>query len=110
MKRFHLMEVPTNWEDRPCVGTDLELWFGASDDTPAHLRESAEDMRRRESVAKATCAGCPFVVRCLESELEHGIGGQWGVRGGMTAKERQDLIRTRRQAAVAALVTDVEVA
>lgn len=108
MKRFHLMQVPTGWEDRPCLGTDLELWFGASDDNPPHLQETAEDKRRRESVAKAKCAECPFVVQCLESELEHGIGGQWGVRGGMTATERQDLIRARRNQAAA--VADVEVA
>jgi len=108
MKRFHLMQVPAGWEDRPCLGTDLELWFGASDDTPPHLQESTGDKRRRESVAKALCAGCPFVVQCLENELEHGIGGQWGVRGGMTAEERQDLIRNRRRQAAA--VADVEVA
>lgn len=110
MKRFHLMEVPAGWEDRPCLGTALELWFGAPDDTPPHLQESGEDKQRRESVAKAICGGCPFRAQCLESELEHGICGQWGVRGGMTASERQDLIRTRRQAAVAALVADAEVA
>jgi hypothetical protein len=32
----------------------------------------------------------------LEEALAHGIGDQWGVRGGMTAKERKDLIRARR--------------
>jgi WhiB family transcriptional regulator, redox-sensing transcriptional regulator len=105
MKRFRLMEVPAGWEDRPCLGTDLELWFGAPDDNPPCLQESSEDKQRRESVAKAVCGGCSFRAQCLESELEHGIGGQWGVRGGMTASERQDLIRARRRqaAAVAAL-------
>jgi len=93
-------------ESRPCVGTDPELWFGAPDDTPPHLQETRPSMRRRESVAKAMCARCPFVVQCLENELEHGLGEQWGVRGGMTAKERQDVIRARRRQAV----TDVEVA
>jgi WhiB family transcriptional regulator, redox-sensing transcriptional regulator len=110
VKRFQLMAVPAQWEDRPCNGTDLELWFGAPDDMPVELQETPADRKRREAVAKGVCAGCPFVAQCLEDELQHGVGEQWGVRGGKTADERKDLIRARRKAAVAAHVTEVEAA
>jgi WhiB family redox-sensing transcriptional regulator len=80
------------------LGTDLELWFGLGDDVPAHLQESCDQRLFRERAAKAVCADCPFVEQCLEVELQHGITEQWGVRGGLTAKERQTLIRQRRAA------------
>lgn len=110
MKRFQLTPVPANWEDRPCEGTDLELWFGAPDDMPAELQETSADRQRREAVAKGVCGGCPFVAQCLADELQHGIGEQWGVRGGMTAAERQDLIRARRREAVASFSDEIEAA
>jgi WhiB family redox-sensing transcriptional regulator len=82
-------------ETRPCVGTDLDLWFGPADDTDSQLRETPRERRFREHTAKAVCAECPVVAACLTDELAFGIGEQWGVRGGRTAEERQDLIRAR---------------
>jgi hypothetical protein len=79
-----------------CVGTDLELWFGPADGTSRALRETPAEQAFRQRTAKAICAGCPLVSSCLEEELAHSVGDQWGVRGGMTAKERKDLIRIRR--------------
>ncbi|TWP51252.1 WhiB family transcriptional regulator [Lentzea tibetensis] len=109
MKRFQLTPVPARWEDRPCEGSDLELWFGPADDLPGQLQETPAERRRREGVAKSVCAGCPVMAQCLAQELQHGLGDQWGVRGGLTAAERQDLIRARR-AAVAVVADQAEVA
>jgi WhiB family redox-sensing transcriptional regulator len=85
-------------ETRPCVGTDRELWFGPADDIAPELRETHVERNAREHAAKQLCADCPFTAECLEQELWHGVGQQWGVRGGMTAKERQHLLRQRRAA------------
>jgi WhiB family redox-sensing transcriptional regulator len=79
-----------------CIGTDLQLWFGPADGTPHSLRETPAEQAFREHTAKGICASCPLVSACLQEELAHGIGNQWGVRGGMTAKERKELIRARR--------------
>jgi hypothetical protein len=89
---------PLNWGDRPCLGTDLELWFGPADDVSAHLQEEPDQRLFRERAAKAVCADCLFVEQCLADELQRGITEQWGVRGGMAAGERQALIRQRRAA------------
>jgi WhiB family redox-sensing transcriptional regulator len=86
------------WDDRPCEGTDLELWYGPADDIALELREQTTEKAFRERAAKAVCADCLVRALCLEAELQHGITEQWGVRGGLTAKERQTLIRQRRAA------------
>ncbi|MFD7653979.1 WhiB family transcriptional regulator [Actinosynnema sp. NPDC059797] len=89
------------WADRSCLDTDLELWFGPSNDLPPHLREPRDQAAFREQTAKAVCSGCPIRVECLESELARSIYDQHGVRGGMTAGERRELIRQRRKPAAA---------
>ncbi|WP_447006641.1 WhiB family transcriptional regulator [Saccharothrix isguenensis] len=96
-----------SWPDRSCQGTDLELWFGPSNDLPRELRETKGEAAFRMRTAKAVCAGCPIKVECLESELARGIYDQHGVRGGKTAHERQQLIRERRDQAVAELIGEV---
>lgn len=86
-------------DSRPCLGTDLELWYGPENpDLPQDLKESPTQRAFRERTAKGVCKECPFVERCLEEELAFGIGQQYGVRAGLTAKERQDLLRQRRGA------------
>ncbi|MBB5808955.1 WhiB family redox-sensing transcriptional regulator [Saccharothrix ecbatanensis] len=96
-----------DWPDRMCQGTDLELWFGPSDDVPRELRETKSEEVFRIRTAKAVCAGCPIKVECLESELTQGIYNQHGVRGGKTANERQQLIRDRRDQVVAERIGEV---
>jgi hypothetical protein len=96
--KIEVTPISAQWADRPCLGTDLELWFGPADDVPARLQETPDQRLFRERTAKAVCDDCPFVERCLAGELQRGISEQWGVRGGMTAKERQELIRQRRAA------------
>ncbi|MFD9734255.1 WhiB family transcriptional regulator [Umezawaea sp. NPDC059074] len=97
-------------ETRPCIGTDPELWFGPADDVAPDLRESHVERNARENFAKQLCADCPFAAQCLEQELRHGVGEQWGVRGGMTAGERQRLLRQRRAAELRPVATEAAVA
>ncbi|MBW4717413.1 WhiB family transcriptional regulator [Saccharothrix obliqua] len=89
----------TGWPDRPCRNTKAELWFGRSSNVADHLRESPNEIVLRLRTAKAICAGCPIRVECLEEELAFGTDNQYGVRGGLTAKERVALLRGRRKAA-----------
>jgi WhiB family redox-sensing transcriptional regulator len=63
--------------DAACASVDTELFFAADSDKNAIKQ------------AKKVCAGCPVRATCLDEALE--IGDQYGVRGGMTAKERRKL-------------------
>jgi WhiB family transcriptional regulator, redox-sensing transcriptional regulator len=86
----------SGWEDRPCLDTDLYLWFGPGDGEPTEL---PSERRWRESVALGLCSQCRFKAECLTEELRRPISQQWGVRGGMTAGRRQSLIQRQRQVA-----------
>jgi WhiB family transcriptional regulator, redox-sensing transcriptional regulator len=97
-------------EVRPCVGSDPELWFGPADDVVPELRETRSERAAREDVAKQVCAECPLSARCLEQELWFGIVEQWGVRGGLTASERQHLLRRRHAADLRVVTIDAAVA
>jgi hypothetical protein len=89
-------EPPAGWDQRPCLGTDLKLWFGPAEGEPA---EKTADRLNREAVAKRVCAGCPFTAFCLDTELVYGPNAQHGVRGGLDADERRNLIRSRHRKA-----------
>lgn len=91
------------WNDRPCLGTDLELWYGPANDLSPNLRETRDQAAFRMRAAQAVCAGCPVQAECLESELVRPLYEQHGVRGGKTARQRQALIRERRRQAAAPL-------
>jgi len=43
--------------------------------------------------ARAVCNGCPVRSECLAEALDHRI--EWGVWGGMTERERRQLLRQR---------------
>jgi len=43
--------------------------------------------------AKAVCMGCPVRFECLAEALDDRI--EWGVWGGMTERERRQLLRQR---------------
>ena len=62
----------------PCMVTDPELWFHSHDEDYSLPR-----------VAKKFCGECPVRQQCLEYALK--VNEQYGVWGGLTAKERQAL-------------------
>lgn len=80
-----------NTGQRPaCWGVDPEMFFGPADSPagrPLHVWE------RR---ALAVCAGCPVVAACLAEALELPVADQYGVVGGMTAGQRQEVVGASR--------------
>ncbi|MFJ3198566.1 WhiB family transcriptional regulator [Streptomyces griseoviridis] len=65
-----------------CADGDPELFFPIGDTGPALLQEEE---------AKAVCRGCPLMESCLQGALER--GENYGVFGGLSAKERRSLKR-----------------
>lgn len=76
----------------------LERW-------PGGTRRSAYAARRRptaiwfaddsftQAVAKAICRGCPVREKCLAAALAaDGDGARFGMRGGLTARERRSTV------------------
>jgi WhiB family redox-sensing transcriptional regulator len=47
--------------------------------------------------AKRICRGCPVTAECLEYALTNAI--EWGIWGGLSTKERQEIQRHREEAA-----------
>lgn len=68
------------WQDQAlCAQVDPEIFFP---DKSGSARQ-----------AKAICATCPVQTRCLEFALER--NERYGVFGGMTERERQELKKPR---------------
>lgn len=65
--------------DAACVGVDPDLFFP---EPGASVQE-----------AKAVCAGCPVREECLDYAMSH--HENWGIWGGVTARERARMRRTR---------------
>lgn len=77
-----------DWQyEGSCREADPETFFSP---------ESERGPRRydRESAAKAFCARCPVVQECLEHALK--VREPYGVWGGLTAGERQNLDAAKR--------------
>lgn len=70
-----------------CRTEDAELFFPTGHDGAANLAQIAE--------AKAVCARCPVAAACLNHALDHHIGD--GIFGGLTEKERGNILRTARR-------------
>lgn len=64
-----------------CAGRDVDEFF-------------TTDKRRVEQI-KNLCAVCPVRDRCLAEALRAEDTSRYGVFGGMTAAERDELARTR---------------
>ncbi|UXX98039.1 WhiB family transcriptional regulator (plasmid) [Streptomyces sp. AD2-2] len=80
--------VSTHAPVRPrpaCATEDPELFFPVGDSGFALVQQEE---------AKAVCRRCPLMESCLEGALER--GEQYGVFGGLSAKERRS--RQRRAA------------
>ena len=67
-----------------CAGKPLNLFY---DHTP-----------KVQEKALATCRPCPLQLSCLRDELQRPITHQHGVRGGLTAGRRKQVIREWRAA------------
>lgn len=48
---------------------------------------------KNQKRARAVCTGCPVRPQCLAEALDHRI--EWGVWGGLTERERRQLLRQR---------------
>lgn len=82
------------WEwqlEGACRSQDTELFFHPPG-------ERGPTRSRREAAAKAVCAACPVVVRCRE----HALASRepFGVWGGLSVPEREDLLGESLAAAV----------
>ncbi|MFC4001892.1 WhiB family transcriptional regulator [Prauserella oleivorans] len=76
-----------NWRHRAaCRDEDPELFFPVSDMGPG-AQQTAE--------AKSICARCPVRDQCLSYALDNGL--DFGVFGGLTERERRELVRRRNR-------------
>ena len=76
-------ECATGGQRPACTGL-ADLFHGAS-----------EQNTTRVQAAKNLCGACPLREACLEQALEIPSYAQYGVFGGLTAAERQELLRNR---------------
>lgn len=77
--------IEREWLDESACADMMDL-FERSADT----RVTATSVRE----AKAVCASCPVRSACLDDAMASESGGhqhRWGIRGGLTGKERGDL-------------------
>ncbi|SFE22043.1 Transcription factor WhiB [Actinopolyspora alba] len=83
----------TAWEQHAtCAGTPIELWYG-----PDERPESGHEAYWRRRHAKTLCTQCPVRTQCLADELIQPRADQHGIRGGMTPREREQLLATWRR-------------
>jgi WhiB family redox-sensing transcriptional regulator len=76
-----------SWHDAAaCRGPNHAIFF------PPTRLERRTEKRRREQRAKEICETCPVLQSCRSYALE--IGEQHGIWGGLTAKERRQLVLT----------------
>jgi WhiB family redox-sensing transcriptional regulator len=83
--------APGSWIRRAeCAYEDADMFFAPDFDTAATEQ------------ALAVCGRCPVVDACLRYSLQQqraGLGHAHGVWGGMTAEQREDILRGERTAA-----------
>ena len=73
------------WQyDGACRGVDPETFFSPD-------AERGPRRRAREAAAKALCNVCPVVQECLDHALT--VREPYGVWGGLTINERDQLLR-----------------
>ncbi len=92
---------PESWAARPCLGSSLVLWYGPAEDGPGSYEEPNDQRLRRERRAAQVCTTCPVIEECLAAELTLPPADQHGVRGGMTAGQRRELLTSQRPSAEA---------
>jgi len=72
-----------------CRGLDTSMFYHPEN-------ERGPSRVRREMRAKQVCAGCPVLHHCLRWALA--AREPYGVWGGMTVEEREELLRRRQPA------------
>jgi WhiB family redox-sensing transcriptional regulator len=73
-----------DWQERAvCRGMDTATFYAREGQRAASLRE-------HERRAKEICSGCPVIQDCLDYALA--AREPWGVWGGMTVDERNNLL------------------
>lgn len=71
------------WQERGlCGAADIEMFFVPDD-------VGKRERTRRERYAKLLCARCPVMDRCRQHAFS--AGERFGVWGGLSAHERQQL-------------------
>lgn len=79
----------SDWVHRAaCVGVSPETF--SSEDLPT----SGTARRSTTAAAKAVCAACPVSAECLRYALDNRV--EYGVWGGFTGAERQQIARSAR--------------
>jgi WhiB family redox-sensing transcriptional regulator len=71
------------WDDAACATEDPELFFPQD-------RGTTEEKRAAEKAAKRVCRRCAVRGKCLDIAL--GAEEQFGVWGGLSARERTSLL------------------
>lgn len=77
-----IVPVQTSQEAPACASVDPEVFY----------------QRKQLRTALETCGGCPMRDMCLREELRLPIRHQHGVRGGLTAPRRKEILRSWREA------------
>ena len=73
------------WQDKAaCKGPNHAIFF------PPSRLERRIDKRQREARAKEICEQCPVLRQCRDHAIA--IGEQHGIWGGLTARERKELV------------------
>ena len=83
----NLRPVYDEWawqEESNCRGEDSDLFF-------LDPQARGKIKREKEREAKKICKGCPVIEQCLDHALS--IPEFFGVWGGMTADERNSILR-----------------
>lgn len=77
-----------------CRGEDTELFFHPEG-------ERGPSRANREAGAKAVCATCPVIAACREHSLS--AREPYGIWGGLSEHEREDIIAARERRGAAAV-------
>lgn len=81
------------WRDRAaCSGVDTELFFPLAN----HRVATSDQRSAQERNAKAWCYRCPVRQDCLDDAIR--VKDTWAIRGGLTAREREQPIREHHRA------------
>lgn len=82
-----------DWQmDAACRGMDSEFFFHPDG-------ERGPSRAAREEMAKRVCFSCPVRLQCAEHALK--VREPYGVWGGLTEDEREEIYAGRRRLAIA---------